>query len=105
MSTELILTTLNSKEEAPWGDLKGKPTDARRLAGFLRRYGVKSRDIRMGETVVKGYVRVDLWDQWVRYLSSPPQVTATSATPATNDDEVDHQEREAIQWEADRGAG
>ena len=87
MSTASILSALNAKEEAPWGDLKGKPLDSRRLAYFLRKYGVRSKDVRLGETVVKGYTRADLWDQWARYLSVPPVESATSATSATGDDD------------------
>lgn len=88
MSTASILSALNAKEEAPWGDLKGKPLDSRRLAYFLRKYGVRSKDVRLGETVVKGYTRADLWDQWSRYLSVPPVESATCATSATGGDDV-----------------
>lgn len=92
MTTEMILTTLNAKEEAPWGDLRGKPLDSRRLARFLAKYGVKSKDIRIGKSVVKGYDRTDLWDQWKRYLAVPPLVSATSATSATSDEKDDKRE-------------
>ena len=97
MSTEAILTALRNMDEAPWGDLKGKPLDPRGLAGRLRQYGVKSTNVRIGDSVPKGYLRTDLHDPWARYLpayresidniqgnvGSPPIGTATSATSAT----------------------
>jgi hypothetical protein len=55
-------------DESPWGDLKGKPLDARRLANILRPYGVESKQVRIGEKSQKGYRRDDLWDVWERYL-------------------------------------
>ncbi|UJW34217.1 DUF3631 domain-containing protein [Saccharothrix sp. AJ9571] len=90
LATSEILATLTSLEEAPWGDLNGKPLDARRLSTELRPYGVRSKDVRLpGFTApVKGY-RVDgpggLADAWNRYLPKPstPDGAATSATSAT----------------------
>jgi hypothetical protein len=48
----------------------GKPLDARGLAERLKPYGVRSRQVRIGEASLKGYRRDDLWDVWSRYL--PP---------------------------------
>jgi hypothetical protein len=70
MATSQILEALNGMEEAPWGDLKGKPLDARRLANYLRQYGIESKVVRIGERTFKGYSREDLHDAWVRYLGS-----------------------------------
>jgi hypothetical protein len=72
MHTEKILTKLNGLEEAPWGDLKGKPLDPRRLSSFLGGYKIGPKDVRAdvdGEVKVrKGYRREDLHDAWLRYL-------------------------------------
>ena len=38
VSTETLLDRLNGMEEAPWGNIRGNPLDARRLARRLRRY-------------------------------------------------------------------
>lgn len=86
MPTEDIIKALVSIDEAPWADLRGKPVDARRLAGYLRPYGVSSRNIRADSGVVKGYAREDLHDPWTRYLglASGPDKSATSATNATD---------------------
>ena len=42
LPTTTVLTELRELEEAPWGELEGKPLDARRLAALLRRYGVRA---------------------------------------------------------------
>ncbi|MGH3808704.1 MAG: DUF3631 domain-containing protein [Pseudonocardiaceae bacterium] len=86
MASAGILPALCGLDEAPWGDLNGKPFDARRLAKELSRYGVRPHDLRMpGGEVVKGYRTTapeGLADAWDRYLP-PPATAATSATTAT----------------------
>lgn len=80
MTTEQILEALLGLEESPWGDLYGKPLNARGLAQRLQKYDVaKSHTVRIGELLAKGYAKADLWDAWNRYLQpsvlphSPPQ--------------------------------
>jgi hypothetical protein len=80
MHTDVLLVALNCLDDAPWGDLKGKPLDPRGLSRFLREYQIKPNDIRKGADVHKGYKRSDLYDAWLRYL---PAESATSATSAT----------------------
>jgi hypothetical protein len=85
MSTEEVLTGLLAIDEAPWSEIaRGKPLNARGLAQRLKQYGVSSRNIRVGDSVPKGYRREDLHDAWTRYLSTPAQEDATSATSATS---------------------
>jgi hypothetical protein len=87
MTTKEILTALCALPEAPWGDLKGKPLNARGLATRLEPYGISSRTIRVGNSTPKGYERADLADAWARYLPSAlAGKSATSATSATNDE-------------------
>jgi hypothetical protein len=81
MFTTEVIDRLVALEESPWGDLKGKPLDARRLSNLLKPYGVIPQDVRIGNQVRKGYRREDLHDPWSRYLS---HASATSATGATN---------------------
>lgn len=87
LATEDLLRMLNEMDEAPWGDLKGKPLNPRRLSNLLRPYGVTSKTVRIGENQTpKGYTRESLWDAWTRYLpalGAPPHESATSATLAT----------------------
>jgi hypothetical protein len=86
MTTREVLQALNGLDEAPWGDLKGKPLDERGLARRLKQYSIKSKNLNLGGyDRPKGYDRDDLYDAWNRYLPAPPpsETTATSATSAT----------------------
>ncbi len=83
IGTEEILTKLHKMDESPWGDLKGKPLDARGLARRLNPYGIKPTTVRVYGSTPKGYRREDLHDAWQRYLGPPPQGSATTATSAT----------------------
>jgi hypothetical protein len=86
LPTETILQCLRELEEAPWADLRGKPLDSRRLASYLRRYGVKSRTIRVGRGTPRGYKAEDLWNSWERYVPSlVPPTTATTKTTSLDD--------------------
>lgn len=91
MSTADILNALIGMEEAPWGDLRGKPLNDRGLANRLRPYGVKSKQVRVGSWTGKGYARDDLHDAWVRYLD-PSLLPAESETRETSvtDPAFDH---------------
>lgn len=99
VSSHDLIAGLIDLEDSPWGDLKGKPLDGRRLAKLLRPYEVSSKPIRIGTSVSKGYSRADLHDAWVRYLSpetSPPlglphNVSVTSVTS-----ETEHQQEEEV---------
>lgn len=88
MFTADILARLKDLEEAPWGDLRGKPLDPRGLAWRLRQYGVRPREIRIGEQTKRGYRREDLHDAWQRYLGADPapvsQESETSETSETS---------------------
>ncbi|WP_288337061.1 DUF3631 domain-containing protein [uncultured Gordonia sp.] len=82
-----LITDLTDGDESEWADLWGKPLDQRRLAREMKKYGVKSREIRIGGTTKKGY-RTDgpdgLAQAWERYLPADPSLSATSATSATS---------------------
>ena len=85
MATSAILKALHDLPEAPWSDLRGKPINDRGLAVRLRQYGVKSKQIRIGEITLKGYERADFIDVWKRYLPSP-QSSDGSETSETKPD-------------------
>jgi hypothetical protein len=86
LKTETLLRHLNEMEESPWGNIRGNPLDARGLARRLGRYEVKSKTIREGEQVFRGYARADLHDAWTRYLVNSragPEDSVTSVTSVT----------------------
>jgi len=80
IATDIILTALHALDESPWGDLRGKPLDARGLSRLLRPYGIKPTTVRIGDSTPKGYRREDLHDPWARYLPVSQLESATSAT-------------------------
>lgn len=79
-----IIRNLTSDPESEWRDLWGKTLDQRRLAKELGKYGVKSKDIRIGLAKNKGYAidgQTGLGQAWDHWLT--PSVSATSATSET----------------------
>jgi hypothetical protein len=80
-----ISRALGGLEEAPWGDLRGKPLDPRGLARRLRPFGVRPTTIRIGEETAKGYTREHFGDAWGRYLPPVciPVSTVTTVTRVT----------------------
>lgn len=93
MATATLLDTLNGLEEAPWGDLRGKPLDSRRLAQMLKPYGIAPETVRTATGTPKGYKREALWDAWQRYLPLTLPDSATSATSATDSQPVEFNKR------------
>ena len=92
-TVEIIVLLINL-EESPWGDLKGKPIDSRRLSNLLKPYGVVSKQVRIGEQNQRGYTRESLWDAWTRYLPQEVDVGVSpiaSATSATTDTSASHE--------------
>ncbi|TPL06418.1 DUF3631 domain-containing protein [Mesorhizobium sp. B2-4-14] len=85
ISTKTIIENLCALPEAPWSDLRGKPLSDTGLAERLKPYGVKSKQIRIGEWGGKGYERADLHDAWKRYLSTPAHDGETPETSETRE--------------------
>ena len=83
LCTKEIIRHLIELDESPWGDMKGRQLDDRGLAQRLKHYGIKSKNLKVDGSVVKGYSRLDLHDAWERYLPALPDKSATSATSAT----------------------
>lgn len=86
MRTDRLLEGLWALEESPWGDIRGKPLDARGLARRLVKYNVRPKTIRTVDGTAKGYSRESLHDAWVRYLppgSPAPYSDRNSVTGVT----------------------
>ncbi len=76
LSSASALTNLRGIEESPWDSINrdGSALNARGLAQRLRRYGIKSGNIRDDDgKVLKGYFRAQFVDAWIRYLPDDDQ--------------------------------
>jgi hypothetical protein len=65
-----LISGLIAIPDSPWGDYYGKPITGRRVAAWLRPYGIKSRHREDGST----YSQSDFLDAWARYT---PQTVRT----------------------------
>lgn len=91
LTSEELVKALGAMEEAPWGDLGGKPLDTRMLAARLKPYGVKPGTIRVGneeKPTLKGYYASSLSDAWRRYVPQEPS-QASQASQAPDSDVAD----------------
>jgi hypothetical protein len=87
MTTEVLLKKLRDVPESEWAaDDKGNHLTARGLAMMLRPYGIKSKNLRINELIMKGYESTTFRDAWNRYVLPFRSIryTATSATSATD---------------------
>jgi hypothetical protein len=83
LPTEKILRALHVMDEAPWGDLRGRPMTDRDLAKLLKPYEIKPKLVKIAGEVSRGYQRTDLHDAWLRYLPPLPQECVTGVTSVT----------------------
>lgn len=72
-TTDLI-DRLIAIPDSPWGDYYGKPVTGRRVAAWLRPYGIKAKHTRDGST----YFKADFEDAWSRYAAQSVQVSPTA---------------------------
>lgn len=61
-----LVRALVALEDAPWGETP--QIDTRALARMLRPFDVRPRLVRVGETVLRGYIQADFADPFGRYL-------------------------------------
>jgi hypothetical protein len=80
LATTTLLDKLHQIDEAPWGDMRGKPLSDIGLAKRLKGYGIKPKVLRNGDHTFRGYAKEDFYDAWKRYL---PPLDAKPVTPVT----------------------
>ena len=82
--SENLVTALHTLEERPWsewGQHQRKPMSKTQLAGLLRPFEIRSKDVRIGTEKAKGYTKDDFADAWARYLPSPLWPASQNETP------------------------
>jgi putative DNA primase/helicase len=72
--SETLVKALHALEERPWSEWgqQRKPLSKTQLAGLLRPFEIRSKDVRLGADKAKGYTKDDFADAWERYLSPLP---------------------------------
>ena len=89
-SRELV-ARLQQSGERPWLELRrGKEVTEAWLAQRLRPYGIKSRTIRIGADVSRGYLQEDMKETFMRYIpkSEVEALRAELAEPAVKESEA-----------------
>jgi len=85
MFSATLLEHLMADDEAPWPTWnRGKPMTARQLSTKLGEFGIKSKDIRIGTTVKRGFDKSDFVEVWDRYLASAPPLSSATALQPIN---------------------
>lgn len=84
MATDAILSSLNNLPESIWNEISGgKALNDRGVASRLRKFGIKPKVVRIGDTTARGYARDELFDAWSRYLGTPTMEDVTTVTSVT----------------------
>ncbi|MFA7608108.1 MAG: DUF3631 domain-containing protein [Rhodocyclaceae bacterium] len=79
-----LLQALCDDEESPWATWnRGKPIQLRQLSRKLAEFGIKSKDVRQGYEVKKGYHLEQFADAFERYLCTADSLTSTNTLPAS----------------------
>ena len=82
ISTTGLIYALQQCEESPWsGWAEGRGMDARSLARLLRPFKIAPQNIRVDESVMKGYLREDFREAWDTYLPANPAATPLQTAP------------------------
>lgn len=100
-----LLNYLISIEEAPWSSYaRGKPLTARHLSRLLKPYGIVPQNIRIGNTVPKGYTVSDFKDAFARYLPSIRYNATSKAAPSESPDSVSATQTDCSGYESGSSA-
>jgi hypothetical protein len=75
-----LLDRLLAMDERPWTEMsRGRALTPRQLGLRLGQFGVKSKTIRDGATIFRGYERAELEDAFARYIPDRSATTVTAA--------------------------
>lgn len=89
MFSKSIVDALCAMTDRPWPEAhKGKPISPTWLARRLNEFGVKSRDIRIGNENLKGYEAADFTEAFQRYLPAGEESKRDSVTNQAGVDET-----------------
>lgn len=81
ISTADLIAALLADDEKSWATYnRGKPISAKQIANRLKGYGIRSKSIRLGYEVSRGFELSHFKDAFARYLT-PPDLPILSATP------------------------
>lgn len=70
MSSKLLLERLTANDESQWQTLNnGQPITAHQLAKRLKAFGIQSKNMWQGDSVIKGFDKADFVKVWEQYLS------------------------------------
>ncbi len=82
---------LNGLKDRPWPEAnRGKPISERWLALKLGAFGIKPKNVRLGDKQAKGYERADFEDAFARFLPDP---RITSVHPSHTEGKSDFHNR------------
>jgi hypothetical protein len=102
LHSDELVRRLQNREESPWND-KHKPLTTYMLSTRLKRYDIKSKQMKLGGVNRNGYERAFFEDAWKRHvdpLSGPPATNSTASTASTklinNNKKVERVERVEI---------
>ena len=84
LSTKAICAKLNDLDDFPFGAFgSGSGINGRALAGLLRPYGIRSKNVRLAfEGQAKGYERGDFEDAWARYIDVHAEPAGVPSQPS-----------------------
>ncbi len=78
-----LVDRLVSLEERPWCEWrKGNPMTQNSLAKLLSSFGIKSKNIRLGNDIFRGFVVDQFTDAFERYIPDTPVQSATRLQPS-----------------------
>ena len=69
LHSRILVGALNLRDERPWRQLtNGRKMDEIGLARQLAPYGIRPRNIRIGDTIARGYTQEDFAEAFRRYI-------------------------------------